>query len=324
MIADKEVTGEYELEVTADRGLNVLSISDALLELHGFGESDLFGFGAWEAAVPPEDRAAVEAIIDQLLSGEGWVGRFRTQTKTGQKLILELESEVESTSDGRMLVHGRARDITAQAELEAALHAEEAKLRLLSERIPVVLWSTDRDLRFTWSSGRGLGRLGLGQQDLVGTTLFEYFGTEDEDFAAIASHRRALEGTPSAYEVNWMERQWRCSVEPSRDELGNVSGTIGVAMDVTDTAALEAEALELGRGVAQLAVAADATAGPATSGEDGVIDYGHLHIDIGAHRVTKNGATVGLTPTEFKLLAALVRQPGRVLDRHYLLETVWG
>jgi len=50
---------------------------------------------------------------------------------------------------------------------------------------------------------------------------------------------------------------------------------------------------------------------------------GDLIVDPGAMTVTKAGADVALTPTEFKLLYELARRPGQVFTRAMLLEQVW-
>lgn len=47
-------------------------------------------------------------------------------------------------------------------------------------------------------------------------------------------------------------------------------------------------------------------------------------IDLEAHVVTKAGVEVHLTPTEFKILAALAKHPGKVLTHTHLLREVWG
>jgi DNA-binding response OmpR family regulator len=51
---------------------------------------------------------------------------------------------------------------------------------------------------------------------------------------------------------------------------------------------------------------------------------GDLQVDLAARTVTVNGRQVELTAHEFDLLAALVRDPGVVLTRQQLLDTVWG
>ncbi len=51
---------------------------------------------------------------------------------------------------------------------------------------------------------------------------------------------------------------------------------------------------------------------------------GDLVIDLAERRVTRSGAMIHLTPTEFRLLAALAEQPGHVLAADFLLTRVWG
>jgi len=50
----------------------------------------------------------------------------------------------------------------------------------------------------------------------------------------------------------------------------------------------------------------------------------HLTIDLDARRVTVDGDVVKLTPTEYKLLAYLVKNKTRVLEFRQILENVWG
>ena len=49
-----------------------------------------------------------------------------------------------------------------------------------------------------------------------------------------------------------------------------------------------------------------------------------IEIDFPHRRVTVRGNEVELTPTEFKLLVAFVRNPNQVLSHDQLLEMVWG
>ncbi|MBX3205565.1 MAG: winged helix-turn-helix domain-containing protein [Labilithrix sp.] len=49
-----------------------------------------------------------------------------------------------------------------------------------------------------------------------------------------------------------------------------------------------------------------------------------LEIDPVRHRVTVDGAELGLRPLEYKLLAIFIEHPGRVFSRTDLLREVWG
>lgn len=51
---------------------------------------------------------------------------------------------------------------------------------------------------------------------------------------------------------------------------------------------------------------------------------GHLMIDLKRRQVFVRGVKEHLTPTEFKLLAVLLENPGRVVTQRELLEQVWG
>lgn len=57
-----------------------------------------------------------------------------------------------------------------------------------------------------------------------------------------------------------------------------------------------------------------------------VRQYTHagLHVDLEARKVWRDGSEVHLTPTEYKLLARLVRQAGQVVTHRQLLADVWG
>jgi DNA-binding response OmpR family regulator len=62
-------------------------------------------------------------------------------------------------------------------------------------------------------------------------------------------------------------------------------------------------------------------------GQGGLMDIlrrADLTIDVPKMRVTRDGTAIELTPSEFQLLAALARQPGRVFTRAQLLDAVRG
>jgi two-component system KDP operon response regulator KdpE len=54
------------------------------------------------------------------------------------------------------------------------------------------------------------------------------------------------------------------------------------------------------------------------------IRFGDVVLDLARREVTRAGAAVHLTPIEFRLLALLARNAGRVLTQRHLLREVWG
>jgi PAS domain S-box-containing protein len=113
-------------------------------------------------------------------------------------------------------------------------HEGRARLAVMIERMPAVLWTTDKELRYTSSMGAGLESLGMKSGGLTGKTLVEYFQTNDPQHPSIAAHWRALAGESLTYELHWQNRVFESHVRPLRGTDGEILGVIGVALDITD------------------------------------------------------------------------------------------
>ncbi len=55
-----------------------------------------------------------------------------------------------------------------------------------------------------------------------------------------------------------------------------------------------------------------------------VVALGDITVDLARRQVERNGESVHLTPTEYRLLAILIANAGRVLTHRQLLREVWG
>ena len=60
------------------------------------------------------------------------------------------------------------------------------------------------------------------------------------------------------------------------------------------------------------------------SGTEPVFTTGPLSVDFAHRQVLLNGQEVKLTPTEYDLLKALIKNRGKILTRQMLLSQVWG
>ncbi|MES2760340.1 MAG: two-component system response regulator KdpE [Pseudomonadota bacterium] len=56
----------------------------------------------------------------------------------------------------------------------------------------------------------------------------------------------------------------------------------------------------------------------------GQVQFGNVTVDLKDRSVSKGGVRVHLTPTEYRLLAALAGSAGRVVTNPQLLRSVWG
>ena len=55
-----------------------------------------------------------------------------------------------------------------------------------------------------------------------------------------------------------------------------------------------------------------------------VIAFGSVRVDLTSHTVTRDGANVRLTPTEWRVLELLIHNEGRLVTRQTMLSQVWG
>lgn len=130
-------------------------------------------------------------------------------------------------------------EIDERRQVQEMLAEREARLRLVLEQVPAILWTTDSDLRFTSVTGAGLRHLAVDAQALLGKTPFELFETDDWSFPPIAAYARALAGEPEEFEFTFQGRTLQARIEPLRDLEGRSAGTIGVALDITERKRLE-------------------------------------------------------------------------------------
>ena len=58
--------------------------------------------------------------------------------------------------------------------------------------------------------------------------------------------------------------------------------------------------------------------------QGGVLRFGDLEVDLGRQLVRLAQRDLHLTPTEYRMLEALVTNPGKLLTHRWLLQRVWG
>jgi two-component system cell cycle sensor histidine kinase/response regulator CckA len=199
--------------------------------------------------ISPERFHELVALGDVELEGtpsRSWLGvPLRTPSETIGVLVVQSydRENAYTKQDLEFLesVGGQIAFAIERKRAEARVRESEARLRVLIEQLPAVVWSIDTTLRFTSSLGAGLARLGLKPDEVVGMSLMEYFDTTDLSFLPIAAHRRAISGEAVTFQVDWRDGSYACHVEPLRDSSGEIRGAICMALDVTDRKRLEVQ-----------------------------------------------------------------------------------
>jgi len=106
-----------------------------------------------------------------------------------------------------------------------------------------------------------------------------------------------------------------------------------IVLSVRETERSKVEALDAGAddyvtkpfGMDELLARLRAALRRATPGEEeAVVETSDFVVDLAAKRVTRGGAEVRLTPTEWNVVEVLVRNPGKLVSQRQLLQEVWG
>jgi signal transduction histidine kinase/PAS domain-containing protein len=130
-------------------------------------------------------------------------------------------------------VIGVANDITSQEQLEELHRIAKAMLSSVSQGLPVVLWTTDKNLRLTSIEGDAPVFLNIAKEANLGRTLYDLLGAEESSSPIIALHVRGLGGKSGHVESGYQDREYRVHVRPLHDDHEKIIGCVGMAMDVT-------------------------------------------------------------------------------------------
>jgi len=201
----------------------------------------------WIDTIVEEDRERVTAVSRGMI--EGRVDRFDISYRIvdGHGAVRWIRGSgtvlSDENGDGRLAV-GIVEDSTDLHRSEHSLKRRTEWYELVTEQVPVSMWTTDLDLRFTSSAGLGLEALGLKPNQLVGVSLPDYLQTQDPEHTAVMHHRSALTGEEPEYdyvlELGHVTRVYHTKLRPFRDSKGDITGVIGIAFDITELKQAEA------------------------------------------------------------------------------------
>jgi PAS domain S-box-containing protein len=218
--------------LTLDRKLNIQFVNHTS---PGLAIEQLIGTPLYKY-VAEEQQEKIKGILETALTtGEPCSYETQFGAPTGQVIYYESLVAPRILSGEIVGLTVNARDITGHKQAEAALQENEQRLRLLIEQAEFILWSVDRELKFTSSIGGGLNTLGLQANEVVNANLdlYQFFQTDSADYPPIKAHFQALEGKPVTIETNWGGRYFQTQTTPQKDMAGNIIGCIGVAVDIT-------------------------------------------------------------------------------------------
>jgi len=222
----------------ADTEGNIVYMNRKGLELLEVTEEDMIN-QPFLPNLHPDDIPEAMAVYRQLLETGDPVSNFecRFMARRGEGRIFPVIQNISAIRNGHGAIvgtQGIAIDISDKKRAEDALKENEARMRRILEQVPGTLWATDASLIFTSSYGAALRKMGLEPDQVVGTSLDAFYDGQPDKDEAMQAHRRALAGETVAYDTRYGDCIFNAQVEPMRGPDGSITGTLGIAYDVTD------------------------------------------------------------------------------------------
>ena len=210
--------------------------------IFGYDEPlDDWSFERFLEHVHPDDRTTVEERFEEAFDDGEWSFECRIVRADGEQRWISADGEFFYDSEGEPIrAVGVVEDITDRKELERELRTEKEHFRLALENSPFTAFRLDTDLRYTWiaspHSDFDTGAV-IGKRD-------DELLPEDAAEVIMEPKRRVLETGVGVrgeytYELPSGVVTFDLTVEPLRDESGEIVGLTCAALDITERKRLE-------------------------------------------------------------------------------------
>ena len=202
--------------------------------------------------VHPDDLKHAEQLIARSASeGVPFDCEHRVTWPDGSSHVIANRGEVYREEGKPLRIIGVAWDVTDRRRVEEALSEERYLLRTLMDSLPDKIYFKDRESRFTRVNLAHARQLGLTDPaQAIGKTDFDFF-SEEHAGQAFADEREIIKtGQPvlaKEEKETWPDgsETWCLTTKmPQRDAAGNIIGTFGLSMDITDRKRAEKDAEE--------------------------------------------------------------------------------
>ncbi|MBN1290387.1 MAG: response regulator [Candidatus Latescibacteria bacterium] len=164
-------------------------------------------------------------------------------------MVDTLEASYQQLENFNKNLENRVRERTKLliSEFEERKKAEEEAqksyelVHTIISNTPLVITAVDKNGIFTYSEGKGLEKMGVKPNQIVGQSAFEVF---KEHSIILDNIRKVLEGNSFQYTIELRHLVFETWYEPLKDSKGEITGAISVSVDITDKKRLEIQFLQ--------------------------------------------------------------------------------
>ena len=228
----------------ADGKGRYLDVNPAAVRITGFSAEELKKMSISDLLPDSEDPKKKAAEQFARVVQEGFSsGENIIRHKSGEIRYCTI-SAVRLSLDRFM---GYLQDITGRVIMEKALRDSRGKLEMVIDSVPALIWQKDAECLFTMVNRRFCDTINKTREEILGRGEFDLF-PEEAAQRFVNDDRRVMEtGSPLYGIVESHSRDdggtgWtRTDKFPYFDSSGIISGTIGFALDITESKMYEQE-----------------------------------------------------------------------------------
>ncbi|OWP85021.1 hypothetical protein BWK59_02300 [Flavobacterium davisii] len=190
-------------------------------------------------------RETVAYLKKQLSTGEPFNCEILNYTKDKTKYWVRIHGQALKNSDGQIIKYfAIEEDISNEKSYQEALKYEKEKYSSIIANMNLGLLEVDNNDFILFSNQSFLDMSGYTANEIIGKNATELLANEKSKTLLADQNKARKQGISDSYEVlaktkKGEDRYWVISGGPNYDEKGNIIGSIGIHLDVTQQKNLE-------------------------------------------------------------------------------------
>lgn len=246
-----QVSSDYTFESAADANgtARVIWVAGAFKKMTGYDFEEYLAAGGWTGHLHPEDVEKDAEDMRKLLRNENVINsEIRTITKNGEIRWEHIFAHpIWNEKENRLAgIIGAVQDVTEQKKAEVLLKETLLRQTAILNNIPDMAWLKDLDSRYIAVNEQFTILCGLKYEDIIGKFDHEIWQKDfadhyrQDDLDVIQrGKRKEIQEILQDYTGRriWIET----TKTPIRNSQGEVTGTIGIARDITERKLAEIE-----------------------------------------------------------------------------------
>ncbi|MEX0929582.1 MAG: ATP-binding protein [Balneolales bacterium] len=194
--------------------------------------------GYWKKVIHPGDKPIIRKIDRQLKSNGSYDEEYRIRIRSGQVKWVHHKGEIVYKDSEPVRLDRIFTDITDRKQTAYQLKTQEDRYRNIITNMNLGYLEVDNNDIIKFANQTFTEMSGYGLEELKGKKASELFLSKKSRQLASEKNRTREDGKSDSYEINVRNkhgelRNWLISGAPNYNEQGEVTGSVGIHLDVT-------------------------------------------------------------------------------------------